>query len=91
MLVELAYQVGTRHFSVQVTEGGYDYSFYDAAFHLIDGGVLENPDITIEEAAEELLEEVCWSKERVWEDYDALMEQVEQADEVGALLRCRKK
>ena len=38
---ELAYQVGERYFAIQVTEEGYDYSFYDEEFRLMDGGVYE--------------------------------------------------
>ena len=54
---ELAYEVGERYFAIQITEEGYDYSFYDENFRLIDGGVYENDEISIEEAAEELLSE----------------------------------
>ena len=54
---ELAYEVGERYFAIQRTEEGYDYSFYDEDFRLMDGGVYENDEISIEEAAEELLED----------------------------------
>ena len=55
VLSELAYEVGERYFAIQRTEEGYDYSFYDEDFRLMDGGVYENDEISIEEAAEELL------------------------------------
>ena len=82
VLDELAYQVGEQYFAIQTTEEGYDYSFYDEDFRLIDGGVYENDEISIEEAAEELLEEEGWTSERTRADYDQLMEKVEEMDEV---------
>ena len=81
VLDELAYQVGGQYFAIQTTEEGYDYSFYDEDFRLIDGGVYENDEISIEEAAEELLEEEGWIGERIRGDYDQLMEKVEEMDE----------
>ena len=79
---ELAYEVGERYFAIQRTEEGYDYSFYDEDFRLMDGGVYENDEISIEEAAEELLEDEGWTGERIRGDYDQLMEKVEEMDEV---------
>lgn len=82
VLSELAYEVGERYFAIQRTEEGYDYSFYDEDFRLMDGGVYENDEISIEEAAEELLEDEGWTGERIRGDYDRLMEKVEEMDEV---------
>ena len=79
---ELAYQVGERYFAIQVTEEGYDYSFYDEEFRLMDGGVYENDEISIEEATDEILEEEGWTEERVPGDYEQLMEKVEEMDEI---------
>ena len=79
---ELAYEVGERYFAIQRTEEGYDYSFYDEDFRLMDGGVYENDEISIEEAAEELLEDERWTGERIRGDYDQLMEKVEEMDEI---------
>lgn len=81
-LEELAYQVGERYFAIQTTEEGYDYSFYDEDFRLIDGGVYENDEISIEEAAEELLREEGWTGERIRGAYEQLMEKVEEMDEI---------
>ena len=81
-LSELAYEVDERYFAIQTTEEGYDYSFYDENFRLIDGCVYENNKISIEEAAEELLEEERWTGERIRGDYDLLMEKMEEMDEV---------
>ena len=82
VLDELAYEVGERYFAIQRTEEGYDYSFYDEDFRLMDGGVYENDEISIEEAAEELLEDEGWTGERIRGDYDQLMEKVEEMDEI---------
>ena len=82
VLSELAYEVGERYFAIQRTEEGYDYSFYDEDFRLMDGGVYENDQISIEEAAEELLEDEGWTGERIRGDYDQLMEKVEEMDEI---------
>ena len=82
VLSELAYEVGERYFAIQRTEEGYDYSFYDEDFRLMDGGVYENDQISIEEAAEELLKDEGWIGERIRGDYDQLMEKVEEMDEV---------
>lgn len=82
VLGELAYEVEERYFAIQRTEEGYDYSFYDEDFRLMDGGVYENDEISIEEAADELLEEEGWTEERVPGDYDQLMEKVEEMDEI---------
>lgn len=46
------------YFYIQTTaEGYYDYTFYDREYKELDGGSYENPDISIREAVEELLEE----------------------------------
>ena len=63
VLSELAYEVGERYFAIQRTEERYDYSFYDEDFRLMDGGVYENDEISIEEAAEELLKDEGWTGE----------------------------
>ena len=48
----------------------------------MDGGVYENDEISIEEAAEELLEDEGWTGERIRGYYDQLMEKVEEMDEI---------
>ena len=82
VLSELAYEVEERYFAIQRTEEGYDYSFYDEDFRLMDGGVYENDEISIEEAAEELLEDEGWTGERIRGDYGQLMGKVEEMDEI---------
>ena len=81
-LSELAYEVGECYFAIQRTEEGYDYSFYDEDFRLMDGGIYENDESSIEEAAEELLgEEALDGVERIPVDYEELREKAEQVEQ----------
>lgn len=52
---EIAYQTGKGYFSIQTVSDGYDYTIYGKDFREIDGGVYDNPDITIGEAMEAIL------------------------------------
>lgn len=52
---EIAYQTGRGYFSIQTVSDGYDYTIYGKDFREIDGGVYDNPDITIGEAMEAIL------------------------------------
>ena len=79
-LDELAYEVDERYFAIQTTEEGYDYSFYDEKFRLMDGGVYENPEQSIEEVADILLKEEGWTGNRIQGEYDELMEKVEEVE-----------
>ena len=47
---EIAYQIGEKYFTIQTVEDGYDYTFYDKDYLELDGGVYDNPDISISEA-----------------------------------------
>lgn len=79
---QIAYRIGEQFFSIQHTEEGFDYSFYDENYHLMDGGMLENPDYTIREAIDELLEDDNLAFEECEViNYDDLMEQVEAVAE----------
>lgn len=54
---EIAYQIGERYFTIQTVEDGYDYTFYDKNYLELDGGVYDDPTISISEAMENILEE----------------------------------
>ena len=74
-----ACETGKGYFAIQETEGGYDYTFYDQDYKALDGGVYENPDIPIWEAAEEILaDEGIPSEEMMTVGYDWLMEKAER-------------
>ena len=47
----LACKIGDNYFMIQKSEDGYDYTFYDKDYLELDGGVYDNPDISISEAS----------------------------------------
>ncbi len=61
---ELAYNIGEKYFSIQTSEEGYDYTFYDEDYLDLDGGIYENLDISITEAAKKSLsmKGILWKK-----------------------------
>ena len=78
----IAYRLETagRYFSIQTVSDGYDYIFYDNQFRELDGGVYDNPDVTLAEAMEDILgdEGLSVADCKVM-DYEELQE---KADEV---------
>ena len=54
---EIAFQIGEQYFTIQTVEDGYDYTFYDKDYLELDGGVYDDPTISISEAMENILEE----------------------------------
>ena len=57
MGLEAAWQVGRdKILAVQTYEDGYDYSLYDTNYNELDGGQLDNPDLSMIEARKEILE-----------------------------------
>ena len=79
---ELAYKIGDKYFAIQKIEEGYDYTFYTFDYDEIDGGVYDNPDISMRQAMEDILEDEDMSLENaVPVDYEDLMAEVEEADE----------
>ena len=54
---EIAYQIGDQYFTIHTVEDGYDYTFYDKDYLELDGGVYDDPTISITEAMENILEE----------------------------------
>ena len=79
---ELAYKIDDRYFAIQRTEEGYDYTFYALVFVEIDGGAYDNPDISMRQAMDDILEDEDMSLENaVPVDYEDLMAEVEEAGE----------
>ena len=79
---ELAYKIDDRYFAIQRTEEGYDYTFYALDYDEIDGGAYDNPDISMQQAMEDILEDEDMSLENaVPVDYEDLMAEVEEAGE----------
>ena len=92
---ELAFQIADRYISIQEVDGGYDYSIMGADYKEIDGGVYDNPDVTIREALTDIINDLKSSPdhngakgnikdedELIPIDYDGLMEKIEEANEV---------
>lgn len=78
---ELAYRIGDQFFAIQVATEGYDYSFYDKEYKLVDGGILDNPDISMREAVQDILEDEGLDQlERIPVDYDELHEKAEKVE-----------
>ncbi len=78
---EVAYRIGDQYFSIQGATEGYDYSFYDKEYKLMDGGILENPDISMRQAIQNILEEEGLEQlERIPVDYDELQEKAEEVE-----------
>ena len=77
---EIAYQTGRGYFSIQTVSDGYDYTIYGTDFREIDGGVYDNPDISIGEAMEAILsdEGIPMTACKVM-DYEELQEKAETA------------
>lgn len=80
---EAAYQTETtgHFFFIQETEEGYDYTFYNQEFRELDGGIYDNFDVTLQEAAKELLLEEgedLTSCRKI--DSEMFQEQVERAE-----------
>ncbi len=54
---EVAYRIGDQYFAIQMATEGYDYSFYDKEYKLMDGGILDDPDISMRQAIQNILED----------------------------------
>lgn len=55
---ELVFSIADRYIIIQDATEGYEYTIYDADFKEIDGGVYDNPDISIYEAVDEIVEDL---------------------------------
>lgn len=92
---ELAFSIADRYISIQEVEGGYDYSIIGADYKEIDGGIYDNPDVSIREALHDILEDlkskpdyngakgnIQKEDELILMDYDGLMEKAEEANRI---------
>ena len=92
---ELAFSIADRFISIQEVEGGYDYSIMGADYKEIDGGIYDNPDVTIRETLHDILEDlksqpdyngakgnIQREDELIPMDYDGLMEKAEEANRI---------
>ena len=74
-----------QYFYIQTTDGGYDYTFYDAGCREIDGGIYENEDVSEQEAIEDILTGEAGGKMVTYKvlDVEAFLEQRERAQETA--------
>ena len=79
---QMAFSIKDKFVSIQTCTEGYDYSVFDADYKLIDGGVYDNPDISIHAALKDILEDFGLSKQdkRIPVDYEELMEKTEAVE-----------
>ena len=52
---ELAVAIADRYISIHEVDDGYDYTIYDQNYKELDGGVYDNPDISIREALNKII------------------------------------
>lgn len=55
---QFACLIADRYFWIQEVTGGYDYSIMDMDYREIDGGIYDNPDVTIREALKDIVEDL---------------------------------
>ena len=79
---QMAFSIKDKFVSIQTCTEGYDYSVFDANYKLIDGGVYDNPDISIHAALKDVLEDFGLSEqdERIPVNYEELMEKTEAVE-----------
>ena len=100
---ELAFRLADRYISIQEATEGYDYTIYDMDYRELDGGVYDNPDITIRQALDEIVTDlkepmhrsslegsIRTDDELIPIDYDELTEKAEQEAKHGIENRIRK-
>ncbi len=83
---QAAWELGGKgYLAIQSCEDGWDYTIYHSDFSVMDGGQLDAPELTIQEACEQILEAHHMEKgRRLLQDYDAVMDKVAEAEELSA-------
>jgi hypothetical protein len=83
---QTAWELGGKgYLAIQSCEDGWDYTLYHSDYSVMDGGQLDAPELTIQEAREQILEAHHMEKgRRLLQDYDAVMDKVAEAEELGA-------
>ena len=69
-----------KFFSIQQSEEGFDYSFYDANYKLLDGGIITNADQPMENAIRDILTDAGLQIEGRVEDTDDFMDRVAELE-----------
>lgn len=92
---ELAFSIANRYICIQEAEAGYDYSIMGTDYKEIDGGVYDNPEVTIREALDDIVEDlksqpdyngakgnIQRDDKLIPIDYEELMEKVEESNRI---------
>lgn len=74
---------GKGFIELHETDGGYDYSVYSADMKLLDGGVLEAPECSIQEAVQRLSMEYDLPDPMVLPDYEGFQDKVVRVNAVS--------
>lgn len=92
MTDETAVSIADRFISVQTCDEGYDYSIMDGEYRLLDGGIYDDPDMSIEDVLAELIEDLKFFSDEKLKgsikaddeaypvDYDELMGKAESVE-----------
>lgn len=79
---ELAFKVNKDNYvSIQTCSDGYDYSIYGSDYRVLDGGIYDDPDVSIFEALNNVCEDY-FKKDSIYEvtDYDELVAKSNDAE-----------
>ena len=89
---EAAYRLESGNYLyIQVSETGYDYTLYQPDFADLDGGQLDNPEISIEKARDEILKMHELSgqnlKEIPIDDFEKMQEEASQEKDISVQVK----
>lgn len=85
---QMAWKVGKDHYLIlQTCDDGWDYTLYDKNFKEIDGGQLDMPELSMQEARSEILKDFQLDKkDLVAVDYDEIVECAENVEQNTVLI-----
>lgn len=85
---QMAWKIGNEHYLIlQTCEDGWDYTLYDKELREIDGGQLDMPELSMEEARKEILVDFALDKsDRIVVDYEEIVELAEKLEEKRSVL-----
>ena len=79
---QMAFSIKDKFVTIQTCTEGYDYSIYHADYSLFDGGIYDNPDVSIHVALRDIIENLEVKRnELVPVDYDELTEKAEAVEQ----------
>ena len=94
---ELAFQIADRIITIQECDEGYDYSIMDQQYREIDGGVYDNPNISIREALQDIVNDlkqtsdtngakgnITMEDELIPLDFDKVAMEAEEVNRIGS-------